>query len=118
MDDVETIVAEWQVEPTARGTGGTLSSGAVARRSRLSPKALRLYEQMGVLTPDRIDPVSGYRAYRADQLVAARLIAALRRVDMPLAMVAQVIDAPRARARELLDAYWTEVEARVANQRE
>jgi DNA-binding transcriptional MerR regulator len=118
LDDVETIIAEWHVEPTVREPAGPLSSGAFARRSRLSPKALRLYEQLGVLTPDRIDRFTGYRAYRVDQLVAARLIAALRRVDMPLAMVARVINAPRAEARTLLDGYWTEVEARVANQRE
>jgi DNA-binding transcriptional MerR regulator len=117
--DIETIIEEWQVERAVRAApDGTLTSGAFARRSRLSPKALRLYEQLGVLVPDRIDPVTGYRAYHAGQLVTARLIAALRRVDMPLAQVAVVVNADRAEAAALLAGYWDGVERRVASQRE
>ena len=49
-----------------------------ARASRLSPKALRLYDRQGLLPPDRVDPVTGYRYYREDRLSAARLIVRLR----------------------------------------
>ena len=38
-----------------------LTIGAFARASRLSPKALRLYDELGLLRPASVDPVSGYR---------------------------------------------------------
>ena len=65
-----------------------LTIGVFARRSRLSLKALRLYERLGLLSPAMIDPDNGYRRYREDQLFTARLIVDLRRLDMPLSEVA------------------------------
>jgi MerR family regulatory protein len=62
-----------------------LGIGAFSRRSRLSPKALRLYDRIGLLTPASVDEANGYRRYREAQLATARLIALLRRLDMPLA---------------------------------
>lgn len=41
-----------------------LSIGAFARRARLSHKALRLYDRHGLLPPDHVDAVTGYRYYR------------------------------------------------------
>jgi PPM family protein phosphatase len=38
-----------------------LTIGAFARASRLSPKALRLYDSLGLLRPAHVDEVSGYR---------------------------------------------------------
>jgi DNA-binding transcriptional MerR regulator len=38
-----------------------MSIGEFALRSRLSRKALRLYEGLGLLSPARVDDVSGYR---------------------------------------------------------
>ena len=42
-----------------------LSIGAFAQRTRLSHKALRLYAELGLLPPARIDPETGYRFYGA-----------------------------------------------------
>jgi PPM family protein phosphatase len=42
-----------------------MSIGEVARQSRLSPKALRLYDGLGLLSPARVDELSGYRYYQA-----------------------------------------------------
>jgi hypothetical protein len=44
-----------------------LSIGEFARLSRLSAKALRRYDQLGLLKPARVDPDSGYRWYAAGQ---------------------------------------------------
>lgn len=92
--------------------------GDFARRSRLSMKALRLYERVGLLSPARVDPENGYRWYREDQLFTARLIVALRRLDMPLSDVAGVVAAPRATRAGLVGSYWDSVERRLASQRE
>ncbi|MFJ8190917.1 MerR family transcriptional regulator [Streptomyces sp. NPDC096094] len=95
----------------------SLTIGAFAARARLSAKALRLYDRMGLLVPDRVDEATGYRYYRTGQIERARLVALLRQLDMPLAQVAQVVHADGPGAAVLLDAYWAGVEARVAGQR-
>ncbi len=88
-----------------------LSIGAFAARSRLSAKALRLYDRLGLLAPARVDADTGYRYYRADQVERARLVALLRQLDMPLARIAEVVDAGDGAAQaRLLDAYWDGVE--------
>lgn len=92
--------------------------GVFARRSRLSMKALRLYERHGLLVPARVDGQTGYRYYREQQLGQARLIAQLRRLDMPLADVAAVLAESGPGRAALLKSYWAQVEQRVASQRE
>jgi DNA-binding transcriptional MerR regulator len=92
--------------------------GEFSRRSWLSPKALRLYEQLGLLVPADVGEENGYRRYREGQLATARLVAMLRRLDMPLAEIATVIAAPETEAAELVQAYWGEIERRTASQRE
>jgi hypothetical protein len=49
-----------------------LTTGAFARASRLSPKALRLYDSLGLL-PRRTWTGSGYRLYRPDQAAGGGL---------------------------------------------
>jgi DNA-binding transcriptional MerR regulator len=84
----------------------------------LSPKALRLYNDMGLLVPADVDPENGYRRYRESQLATARLIVMLRRLDMPLTQVADIISVPGPEAAERLSTYWNALEKRVASQRE
>jgi DNA-binding transcriptional MerR regulator len=71
-----------------------ISIGQFGAASRLSPKALRLYDENGLLPPARVDPDSGYRYYRIDQLRDATLIGLLRRAGMPLAEIRRVLDDP------------------------
>jgi DNA-binding transcriptional MerR regulator len=65
--------------------------GEVARASGLSVSALRFYDGAGVLVPAEVDAATGYRRYADDQVRAARLIAGLRRVGMPVAEIAQAV---------------------------
>jgi DNA-binding transcriptional MerR regulator len=95
--------------------GEQLSIGEFARRSWLSPKALRLYESEGLLVPERES--NGYRAYDTDQLRDARVVRLLRRLDMPVQQVRAVLDARPQDQAELVDAYWRSVESRVIQQR-
>jgi DNA-binding transcriptional MerR regulator len=76
-----------------------ISIGEFARRSRLSLKALRLYDERGVLVPSRVDQASGYRYYDTAQLEEARLVVMLRQLQLPLAAV-----------KELLAEHWREAE--------
>ena len=59
-----------------------MTIGELAARSRLSTKALRLYDRLGLLEPARVDPATGYRIHAEGQVADARLIALLRRIDM------------------------------------
>ena len=68
-----------------------MSIGEFARRSRLSPKALRLYDELGLLTLARVDDHSEYRYYSASQLDRTRLIAALRQLQIPLAEIKSIV---------------------------
>src|SRR5919108_3821742 len=64
-----------------------LPIGQFSAASRLSQRALRLYDDNGLLPPARVDPDNGYRYYTPGQLRAATLIRLLRRAGMPLAEI-------------------------------
>ncbi|MFE3451451.1 VOC family protein [Nonomuraea sp. NPDC059194] len=71
-----------------------MSIGVFALVSGLSIHALRHYNELGVLRPAVVDPVTGYRRYRPEQVRQARLICALRRIDVPIDAVRVVMDDP------------------------
>jgi DNA-binding transcriptional MerR regulator len=68
--------------------------GGLARLSRLTVKALRLYDAEGLLVPEWVDPDSGYRYYRAEQVRTATTIALLRSLGVPLSVIRDVLAAP------------------------
>ncbi|WP_433300171.1 MerR family transcriptional regulator [Actinoplanes sp. CA-030573] len=88
-----------------------LTIGAFARAARLTPKALRLYDDLGLLPPAAVDPESGYRLYDPEQLAHARLIGRLREIGMPLADIRTVCDLDPAAAADAVTAYWRQVTA-------
>jgi serine/threonine protein phosphatase PrpC len=92
-----------------------LTIGAFARAARLTPKALRLYDEVGLLPPAAVDPESGYRFYDPDQLAHARLIAQLRGIGMPLADIRTVCSLEPAAAARAVAAYWQQVSADTAS---
>src|SRR3954449_2462023 len=71
-----------------------LSIGDFSRMTFLTVKALRHYQQVGLLEPARTDPSSGYRYYRPEQVGDARLIRRLRDLDLPVDDVRAVLRAP------------------------
>lgn len=85
-----------------------LSIGAFANQTRLSIKALRLYDQLGLLQPRQVHPQNGYRFYGVDQLSIARMIRDMREMDIPLATIRLVLAAlpsSSAQAEALLQEY-------------
>ncbi|HET6393921.1 MAG TPA: MerR family transcriptional regulator [Blastococcus sp.] len=93
--------------------------GQTARESGLTVSALRFYDGAGVLVPARVDPRSGYRWYSDDQVVAARLIARLRRVGLPLADISRVLEHRRdpSVVDEVLGAHLRRLEDGLADAR-
>lgn len=98
---------------------GVLSIGEFARASGLTAKALRLYDELELLTPAEVNPANGYRYYAPEQVEQARLVARLRSAEVPLPRIAAIIGAatPAAAADEVLS-YWRDVEAQTASARE
>lgn len=91
---------------TPEALSAAMTIGLFARASRLSQKALRLYDELGLLIPARVDPVTGYRFYAPTQLHRARLIARLRDLGLPLGEVRAVLDAPPPGRAALLAQLW------------
>jgi DNA polymerase III subunit beta len=85
-----------------------LSIGEVARASGLPVSALRFYDGAGVLVPASVDARTGYRRYAPAQVPAARLVARLRRVGLPLASVRALLDG--AEPGPVLDAHLARLE--------
>lgn len=94
-----------------------MTIGQFARRSGLSYKALRLYDLSGLLAPAHVDPVTGYRRYRHDQLERARRISQLRQLEMPLWAVAEVLAGTDEQAATRLERWWAEQETSMRSRR-
>jgi DNA-binding transcriptional MerR regulator len=88
-----------------------ISIGEFARRSRLSLKALRLYDERGVLVPSRVDQASGYRYYDPAKLDEARLVVMLRQLQLPLAAIRELLACDPADAAKRITEHWRDAEA-------
>jgi DNA-binding transcriptional MerR regulator len=88
-----------------------VSIGEFARRSRLSIKALRLYDKRYVLVPVRVDEVSGYRYYDVAQLEIAGLISMMRQLDLSLAAIRKLVACDPVDAADQIAVHWRKVES-------
>ncbi|MEQ4725716.1 MerR family transcriptional regulator [Nonomuraea sp. B19D2] len=90
-----------------------LPIGQFARLGRLSIKQLRHYAELGLLVPAYVDEHTGYRYYRHEQARDALSIGLLRSLDVPLAVIAQVLsDTPG-----VLEGVHERLEAELAKRR-
>ena len=82
-----------------------LRIGEFSRRGRVSVKALRHYEAIGLLKPDHVDATTGYRYYAATQLDDLHRLMVLRALGLPLQRIREVLrdDPTPERMRRLLD---------------
>ncbi|MCX4519767.1 MerR family transcriptional regulator [Streptomyces anulatus] len=99
-------------------SGELVTIGEFARLSRLSAKALRRYDELGLLRPALVDPVNGYRYYDPAQVEGARLVAWLRRIGMPLSRIGRIVALDASAAAVEIRAYWARVEAETAARRD
>ncbi|MFI1246968.1 MerR family transcriptional regulator [Streptomyces anulatus] len=99
-------------------SGELVTIGEFARLSRLSAKALRRYDELGLLRPALVDPVNGYRYYDPAQVEGARLVAWLRRIGMPLSRIGRIVALDAGAAAVEIRAYWARVETETAARRD
>ncbi len=88
-----------------------LNASEAAKRLGVSAKALRLYEQRGLIAPART--VAGWRAYGPDEMARVAEIAALRELGLSLSQVARVLGGDSASLEPALAAHQTALEGRV-----
>lgn len=93
-----------------------MTIGQFARATGLTAKALRFYDEKGLLVPQDVDPGTAYRRYGTAQLRRAAVIKVLRQMGMSLAQVAEVVDNPD-RSTDLIARFQRDVIAQQAHQR-
>lgn len=86
-----------------------LSASEAAKQLGVSIKALRLYEQRGLVTPERT--AAGYRNYGPDEMARAAEIVALRALGLSLAQVEQVLKGDPQSLEPALAAHEAALEA-------
>jgi DNA-binding transcriptional MerR regulator len=77
-----------------------LTIGEFSRMTHLSVKALRHYDDVGLLSPAEVDRSSGYRRYATGQVPTAQVIRRFRDLDMPLEEIRDVLNAPDVTVRD------------------
>lgn len=87
------------------------SPSEAARRLGVSAKALRLYEQRGVVTPHRT--AAGWRTYGASEMARAAEVIALRALGLSLAQVARVLGGDAKSLAPALAAHQATLEERI-----
>ncbi|MGW0948983.1 MerR family transcriptional regulator [Streptomyces sp. NPDC002623] len=92
-----------------------ITVGQLARRVGLTAKALRHYDRVGLLAPAVVDPDTGYRFYGPEQVAHARLVQALRSVDVPLEQVRACLAKPddEAAVQQVLIQHRRRLQARL-----
>jgi DNA-binding transcriptional MerR regulator len=80
----------------------SLAIGDFARATHVSVRMLRHYHRIGLLAPAVVDPQTGYRRYRPDQIPAAQVIKRFRELDMPLDEIHGILSAPDVATRNEL----------------
>jgi DNA-binding transcriptional MerR regulator len=92
-------------------TAQCLNASEAARQLGVSAKALRLYEQRGLVVPVRT--ASGWRTYGPAEMGRAAEIAALRALGLSLAQVARVLRGDPDRLEPALAAHQAALEGQV-----
>lgn len=89
--------------------------GRFAWCTGLSVKALRHYDELGLLRPAQVDADTGYRLYDSGQVQVAVRLRRLRELDLPLAEIRNVLADGDERA--ILSAHLERIEARAERDR-
>ena len=97
---------------------GLIPIGEFARRARLTPRALRIYDRSGLLRPVMTDGATGYRRYGVAQVRIGQLISLLRGAGLGLAdigLVLRDITVKPGQGADRLDTLLSELDRRHAD---
>src|SRR5437667_9973674 len=66
--------------------------GDFSKLSLVSVKALRYYDELGLLKPAQVDEFTGYRYYTASQLTRLNRILVMKDMGLSLSQIAHLLD--------------------------
>lgn len=89
-----------------------LSIGLFAQLTGLTAKALRHYDELGLLRPAQVDDATGYRRYALGQTRQAVAIRRLRAFELPLEDIAEVLRGDEHVLHERLAVHRARLEGR------
>ena len=92
-----------------------LPIGRFSLLTGLTAKALRHYDDVGLLRPALVDPDSGYRFYALEQARVAEAIRRLRGLQLPLDEIADVLAGGDEVLRERLEVHRARIEGQVVD---
>ena len=92
--------------------------GDFSKLSFVTVKALRYYDEIGLLKPARVDGFTGYRHYSASQLPRLNRIVALKDMGLSLEEIARLLrdDVPVGSILDLLEAKQAEIKRRLGEE--
>lgn len=93
-------------------SGRYFSHRGIFKMCKTTIKALRYYEEAGLLKPERTDPFTGYRFYTTDQLVQVHRIQALRQTGLSIDEIRLILSGRDQ--RDILKRRRAELEAELA----
>lgn len=92
-----------------------VSIGFFAAQTGLSVRALRLYDQVGLLKPAVVTKHNKYRYYQPEQIARAKQIKRYREYDLPLEDIKIILEQPQ-QTRAILQNHLERLELEVAKQ--
>ncbi|HEX5973972.1 MAG TPA: MerR family transcriptional regulator, partial [Rubrobacteraceae bacterium] len=90
--------------------------GELARRTGLSVRALRYYDEIGLLSPSRRTE-GGHRLYTAEDVVRLQRIKSLRALGLSLREIGEYLDGPDVSPGRLIELHLARLKARIELQR-
>jgi DNA-binding transcriptional MerR regulator len=89
--------------------------GDFSRLSQISVKALRYYDEIGLLKPTYVDNATGYRYYSADLLPRLNRILVFKELGFSLAQIRDLLwgELPADKARDILQIKQREIEQNI-----
>ncbi len=98
------------------GTKATWKVGDLARRTGLSVRTLRYYEELGLLSPSR-RTAGGHRLYSAGDVVQLQRIKSLRALGLTLREVGSFLDGPEMPLERVIELQLGRLRERIELQR-
>ena len=92
--------------------------GRFAKSCRLTVKALRHYDETGLLRPAYVDPSSGYRYYARHQAREAVLIGMLRTLDVPIADIKTLLSADETTIQLEMEQQQQKIKQKIIRQKQ
>jgi DNA-binding transcriptional MerR regulator len=90
--------------------------GEFSKMSKTTIKALRYYDEVGLLRPELVDDFTGYRFYTTTQLIKLHHIQGLRQIGLSIDEIKLIMDGRSAES--ILQKRKSEVEAELADAKE